>query len=105
MLKAYLRVSTGDLKGVYDCLINFWPDQHAKIQNKAAQEQNKVTHQLNKSYFHMVQDLVYNQGLNLILAESAKLHKAKEQFGDTLPLCNCVTKASMGIPWYHRNSF
>jgi transposase-like protein len=31
MLKAYLRVSTGDLKGVYDRLLNFWPDQHLKI--------------------------------------------------------------------------
>jgi len=45
--------------------------------------------------------LVYNQGLNLILVECAKLYKAKEQFGDTLPLCNCVSKASMGIPCYH----
>ena len=31
MLKAYLRVSTGDLKGIYDHLLNFWLDQHLKI--------------------------------------------------------------------------
>jgi hypothetical protein len=49
----------------------------------------------------MVQGLVYNQGLNLILVECAKLHKAKDQFRDTLPLCNCITKASMGILCYH----
>jgi hypothetical protein len=101
MLKAYRRVSTGDLKGVYDRLLNFWPDQHLKIQNQTAQEQNKITHQLNKPYFHMVQGLVYNQGLHLILIKCIKLHKAKDQFGANLLLCVCITEASMGIPCYH----
>ena len=27
-LKAYLKVSTGNLKGVYNRLVHFWPDQH-----------------------------------------------------------------------------
>jgi hypothetical protein len=101
MLKAYLRVSTGDLKGVYDRLIHFWPNQHCTICDTAAQEQNKVKHRLDKGYFYMVQSLVYDRALFLILIECAKLHKAKEQHGSNLPPCNCTIKASMGLPCFY----
>jgi hypothetical protein len=100
-LKAYLKVSTGDLKGVYDRLIHFWPNQHREIHNTTAQEQNKIKHSLNKGYFHMVQSLVHDRALSLILVECAKLHKAKEQHGNNLPPCNCSIKASMGLPCFH----
>jgi hypothetical protein len=69
MLKAYLQKSTGDLKGVFDNLFHFWPDQHRSIHNSTAQEQNQVKHCLNKTYFHMVKGLVHNRALFLILAE------------------------------------
>jgi hypothetical protein len=72
-------VSTGDLKGVFDRLQLFWPNQQRNIRNASTQEQNKVKHQLNKLYFHLVQGLVYDRALYLILCECAKLHKAKEQ--------------------------
>jgi hypothetical protein len=101
VLKAYLKVSTGDLKGVFDRLVDFWPKQHRAIRDASAQEKNKIKHRLNKPYFHMVQSLVHDKALLLILVECAKLHKAKEQQKDTLPPCNCVIKASMGLPCFH----
>jgi hypothetical protein len=100
MLKAYLKVSTGDLKGVYDRLIHFWPNQHLAIRDTIAQERNRIKHRLNRPYFHIVQSLVYNRALFLILAECAKLHKAKEQHV-VLPTCRCTIKASMGLPCFH----
>jgi hypothetical protein len=78
-LKAYLKVSTSDLKGVFDRLVLFWPNQHQGIQDSIAQEQNEVKHRLNKVYFHLIQSLVCNQALFLILVERAKLYKAQEQ--------------------------
>ena len=102
ILKAYLRVSTGDLKGVFDRLILYWLEQHKNIHNAWANEQNKTKHRLNKSYFHLIQRLVYDRALFLILAECAKLHKAKEQAqGAELGLCNCTIKQSMGLPCFH----
>jgi transposase-like protein len=38
VLKAYLRVSTGDLKGVFDRLVQYWPTQHLAIRDASAQE-------------------------------------------------------------------
>jgi predicted transcriptional regulator len=99
-LKSYLMVSTGDLKGVFDRLVLFWPDQHRKIYHSIATEQNKVKHKLNKPYFHIVQSLVHDQALFLIVVECAKLHKAKEQNADLGP-CNCTIKQSMGLPCFH----
>jgi hypothetical protein len=78
ILKSYLKVLTRDLKNVFDHLILFWLDQHQNIYNSIADEQNKVKHSLNKSYFHMVQSLVCNQALRLIVIECAKMHKARE---------------------------
>jgi hypothetical protein len=100
ILKSYLRVSTGDLKGVFDRLVLFWPDQHQGIHDALAREQNKVKHKLLKNYFALVQSLVYDRALLLILVECAKLHKAKEQ-NSTLGPCNCTVKASIGLPCYH----
>jgi hypothetical protein len=103
VLKAYLKVSTGDLKGVFDRLKSFWPDQHRHIQDSAAQEQNKVKHRLNKAYFHMVQSLVHDHALSLIVVECAKLHKAEEN-SQSLGLCRCTVTSSMGIPCFHKVS-
>lgn len=100
MLKQYLRKSTGDLKGVFDNLIPFWPHQHRKIQNEAAIEQNQVKHRLNKVYFQLIQSLVYNRALFLILAECAKLHKEQEK-SNNLGICTCAIKKSMGLPCFH----
>jgi hypothetical protein len=100
-LKAYLKVSTGDLKGVFDRLVLFWPNQHRGIRDSMAQEQNKVKHRLNKVYFHLIQSLVCDQALFLILVERAKLHKAQEQ-GQNLGVCNCTVTTSMGIPCFHK---
>jgi hypothetical protein len=110
VLKSYLKVSTGDLKGVFDRLQLFWPNQHRNIHDAAAQEQNKIKHRLNKPYFHLVQGLVYDKALILILRECVKLYKAKEEASSReqrpatradLGLCICTIKASMGIPCFH----
>jgi hypothetical protein len=110
VLKSYLKVSIGDLKGVFDQLQQFWPNQHRNICDASAQEQNKVKHWLNKPYFHLVQGLVYDQALYLILCECAKLHKAKEQAYTQvqrqtsradLRLCTCIVTALMGVPCFH----
>src|SRR5580704_16900916 len=110
VLKSYLKVSTSDLKGVFDRLQLFWPNQYRNIYTVAAQEQNKVKHRLNKLYFYLVQGLVYNKGLILILYEYAKLYKAKEQASSRvqrqanradLGLCTCTIKASIGVPCFH----
>jgi hypothetical protein len=86
-LKMYIKVSTGDLRGVYVRLVHFWPTQHLKIRDTAAQEQNRIKQRLNKGYFAMVQKLVYDKALLLILAECAKLHKAKEQANQGVLQC------------------
>jgi hypothetical protein len=109
VLKSYLKVSTGDLKGVFDRLKLFWPNQHQNIRDAAVHEQNRVKHRLNKSYFHLVQGLVYDRALYLILCECAKLHKAKETANQAqrqatradLGPCTCTVKASLGIPCFH----
>jgi hypothetical protein len=110
VLKSYLKVSTGDLKGVFDRLQLFWPTQQRNIRDASAQEQNKVKHRLNKPYFHLVQGLIYDRALYLILCECAKLHKAKEQASSRvqreanradLGPCTCTVKTSMGIPCFH----
>jgi hypothetical protein len=44
VLKTYLRVSTADLKGVFDPLLPFWPVQHQAIECVLAAEQNQVKH-------------------------------------------------------------
>jgi hypothetical protein len=44
VLKAYLQVSTSDLKGVFDRLLPYWPTQHLAIQDVRAIEENKVMH-------------------------------------------------------------
>jgi hypothetical protein len=99
MLKAYIRKSTSDLKGVFDNLVGFWPDQHRNIHKAAAQEQIRTQHRLKGAYFHVVQSLVYDRALFLILAECAKLYKAKEQ--GSLGLCTCKIEKSMGLPCFH----
>jgi hypothetical protein len=100
VLKAYLRVSTGDLKGVLDRLVLYWPKQHRNILDTCAQEQNKVVHQLNKRYFDLVQGLVYDRALYLIIQERAKLHKAEDD-ASLEWLCQCTIQASMGVPCFH----
>jgi hypothetical protein len=47
VLKAYLQVSTGDLKGVFDRLLPFWPAQHQAIEYSLAAEHNRIKHHLN----------------------------------------------------------
>jgi hypothetical protein len=97
------------LKGVFDRLQLFWPNQHRNIHDASAQEQNKVKHHLNKPYFHLVQGLVYDRALHLILHECAKLHKAKEAHSQAqrqtiranLGPCTCTVKSSLGIPCFH----
>jgi hypothetical protein len=93
-------VSTGDLKGIYNQLVLFWPAQHRSIQDTAAQEQNRVKHRLNKIYFYLVQSLVYDRVLFLILVEYAKLHRLKEQNTELGP-CIYTIKASMGLPCFY----
>jgi hypothetical protein len=44
VLKMYSKVSTSDLKGVFDRLVLFWPEQHRNIYNTIAIESNKVKH-------------------------------------------------------------
>jgi hypothetical protein len=100
VLKSYLKVSTSDLKGVFDRLVLFWPDQHQNILNSMAQEKNKVKHALHKAYFNIIQSLVYNRALHLILRQCAKLHKAKEENTHLRP-CICTIKQSMGLPCFH----
>ena len=99
--KAYLRVSTGDLKGVFDRLLPFWLTRHRGICDASAQEQNRITHQLNKRYFDSIQGLVYDRALYLILKERAKLHKAQAEARAELEPCNCTIKASIGLPCFH----
>jgi hypothetical protein len=101
VLKAYLKVSTDDLKDVFNCLIHFWPTQHQNILNSISQEQNKIKHKLNKVYFYLVQSLVCDQALSLILVKYTKLHRVRAQHSNNLPLCNCTIKASMGLLCYH----
>ena len=74
VLKAYLQVSTSDLKGVFDRLLPYWPTQHLAIRDMRAIEQNKVMHRLNKRYFDLVIHLVYNKALLLIIQQCAMLH-------------------------------
>jgi hypothetical protein len=100
VLKAYLRVSTSDLKGVFDRLLHYWPTQHRAICDTAAQEQNRVNHHLNKRYLDLVQGLVHDRALHLIRQEKAKLHKAEDEATLTWP-CSCTVQASLGIPCYH----
>jgi hypothetical protein len=66
VLKAYLQVSTGDLKGVFDRLLLYWPMQHLAIQDVRATEQNKVMHRLNKRYFDLVIHLVITKPFFLL---------------------------------------
>jgi hypothetical protein len=99
-LKSYLKVSTSDLKGVFDRFMLFWPDQHQNILNSMAQEKNKVKHALHKAYFNIIQSLVYDRALHLILIQCAKLHKAKEENTHLRP-CICTIKQSMGLPCFH----
>ena len=77
VLKAYLRVSTGDLKGVFDRLLPYWPTQHRAIVDARATEQVKMMHRLKKRYFDLVQHLVYNKALLLIMHERVKLYKKR----------------------------
>lgn len=100
VLKAYLRVSTGDLKGVFDRLLLYWPKQHRDILDTCAQEQNRVVHRLNKRYFDLVQGLVHDKALFLIIRERAKLHKAEDEATLKWP-CQCTIQASMGLPCFH----
>jgi hypothetical protein len=100
VLKAYLWVSTGDLKKVFDRLLLYWPMQHCAILDTAAAEQNRVLHQLNKRYFDLVQGLVYDRALLLIVRERAKLHKAEDKANIDWP-CRCTIQASMGVLCYH----
>jgi hypothetical protein len=100
VLKAYLRVSTGDLKGVFDKLVLYWPKQHRDILDTSAQEQNRVVHRLNKRYFDLIQGLVHDTALYLLIRERAKLHKAEDEATLVLP-CQCTIKASMGLPCFH----
>jgi hypothetical protein len=101
VLKAYLRVSTGDLKGVFDRLLPFWPAQHQAIEYALAVEQNRVKHHLNRRYFDQVQRLVHDRALQLILYECAKLHKAQEQEGGVVWPCKCTITTSHGLPCFH----
>jgi hypothetical protein len=109
VLKSYLKVSTGDLKGVFDRLQLFWPNQYRNIRDTAAQEQNRVKYCLNKSYFYLVQGLVYDRALYLVLREYAKLYKAKKTTNQAqrqatradLGPCTCTIKASLGILYFH----
>ena len=78
-LKAYLKVSTNDLKGVFDRLLPFWLQQHKSIAYVLAYEQNQVKHRLNKRYFDKVQNLVCDRALLIILGEYAKLHALAAQ--------------------------
>lgn len=78
VLKAYLQVSTGNLKGVFDRLL-YWPTQYQAISDTRAIEQGKMMHRLNKQYFDLVQHLVYNKALLLIMHECVKLHKFEEE--------------------------
>ena len=102
VLKSYLKVSTGDLKGVFNCLLLFWTDQHRNIYNACAIEKNKTKHSLSKVYFHMVQSLVYDKALRIILVECAKLYRLRESSAElVLGPCNCTIKQSMGLPCFH----
>ena len=101
VLKAYLRVSTSDLKGVFDRLLPFWPTQHCGICDTSTQEQNRVTHQLNKRYFDSIQGLVYDRALYLILQGRAKLHKVQAEARAELGPCNYTIKALLGLPCFY----
>ena len=100
VLKAYLRVSTGDLKGVFDRLLPYWPTQHRAIVDARATEQVKMMHRLKKRYFDLVQHLVYNKALLLIMHERVKLYKLEEEANLDWP-CQCTIQRSMGLPCYH----
>jgi hypothetical protein len=92
ILKAYLQVSTGDLKVVFDCLIPYGPTQHLAIQDIRAIEQGKVMHQLNKQYFDLVLYLVYNKALLLIINCMQSFTKRKKR-----PILSGVVNAIFGL--------
>jgi hypothetical protein len=100
VLKAYLQVSTGDLKGVFDRLFLYWPTQHRAISDTRAIEQGKMMYRLNKRYFDLVQYLVYNKALLLIIHKCVKLHKFEEEANIQWP-CKCIIQSSIGLPCYH----
>ena len=72
ILKSYLKVSTGDLKGIYDHLVQFWPTQHQNIWDFEANKQNKTEHHLKKPYF---QSLVHDRVLR-IASQSRQSHQS-----------------------------
>jgi hypothetical protein len=104
VLKAYLRVSTGDLKGVFDRLLLYWPTQHRDILDSRAQEQNRVVHHLNRRYFDLIQGLVHDKALHLIIKEKAKLHKAETEATLLTEPCQCTVRSCMGVPCFHELS-
>jgi len=100
VLKAYLRVSTSNLKGVFDKLLLYWLMQHQAILDTAIAKQNRVLHWLSKRYFDLVQSLVYDRALLLIVREQAKLHKAEDKANMDWP-CRCTIQQTIGILCYH----
>jgi hypothetical protein len=100
-LKAYLKVSTSDLKGVFDRLLPYWQQQHKSIAYALAYEKNQVKHRLNKRYFDKVQALVCDRALLIILGECAKLHKLVDEKKELQWPCECTIPSSMGLPCLH----
>jgi hypothetical protein len=100
MLKAYLQVSTADLKGVFDRLLPFWPTQHNTIQYTIAAQKNRILHCTNISLFSAVSSLVYDRALIRILGEVARLHRVEADQPE-LPPCNCIIQSSLGLLCYH----
>jgi hypothetical protein len=72
-IKAYLKRSTSNLKGVFDRLRLFWVNQQYNLLDAKAREMNKPRYNTSTPLFVVIQSKVYNYTLQKIIMEAQKI--------------------------------
>jgi hypothetical protein len=97
IMKQYIRVSTADLKGVFEKLQLFWDNQYRDLNQRLADQRNRRVHASSNEIFDQVRDIIHDKAIVLIWNEVSKL----PENGPPTSTCSGYTGRVLGLPCQH----
>jgi hypothetical protein len=106
-LKAFLKKSMSDMKGVYERFHHFWVAQQSNIEVETERERVRTRHNVNRPIFAEIQGRVHHTALKRLVDELAKLGAKDNALPDgEMPValngsCKCRIRSSIGLHCFY----
>jgi hypothetical protein len=99
VMKQYIRVSTGDLKGVFHRLQLFWRNQDLNLKHRLADQRNRRPQFVSKELFNHLRDSIHDTAIALINTKLVKL--SKDLLVPPKTECSGYRRRAFGLPCQH----